>query len=75
MRFVLRMGLAGLLLGLVLSVTLAQDSVDDFRKLFRKPETAVEYWNSLSFELDVGRPDLAAKFLRGLILKKPDEIR
>src|SRR5687768_8044954 len=72
LRVAFRMGLAGVMLVAGLSLTFGQD-VDEYRKLFRKPETALEFWNSLNFELDVGRNDLAARHLRGLIEKKPDD--
>src|SRR5438105_3097171 len=72
LRVAFRLGLAGVMLVAGLSLAFAQDT-DDYRKLFRKPETPLEFWNSLEFELDVGRNDLAAKHLRGLIEKKPDD--
>ncbi len=72
LRVALRMGLAGVILVAGLSLTLAQD-VNKYRDLFRKPETPLEFWNAIDFELDVGRNDLAAKHLRGLILKNPVE--
>jgi CheY-like chemotaxis protein len=33
----------------------------------------VDFWRAVSFELEVGRPDLAAKHLQGLMDKKPTE--
>ena len=72
LRVAFRSGLAGVILVAGLSLTLAQD-VDKYRDLFRKPETPLEFWNAITFELDVGRNDLAAKHLRGLILKAPAE--
>src|SRR5689334_16805164 len=68
-RLALKPTLAGLLLLAAVSVSFAQD--DDYRKLFKKPETVLDHWVGLKFELDVGRPDLAAAYLRGLVLKKP----
>jgi CheY-like chemotaxis protein len=44
---------------------------DDYRQFFKKPQTALEYWKALQFELDVGRPDLAATLLHGLVASKP----
>src|SRR4051794_35859089 len=44
---------------------------DDYRQFFKKPVTVAEYWNALKFEMEVGRYDLAAGHLRGLLLKKP----
>lgn len=69
-RYLLRTGLGGLLLAALVSVVVAQDA-DDLRRLYRPPETVTDYWNGLKFELDVGRPDLAAVYLRGLMAKDP----
>ncbi|MFO0925833.1 MAG: hypothetical protein U0736_02205 [Gemmataceae bacterium] len=55
-----------------MSVAAAQDA-DDLRRLYRPPETVMDYWNGLKFELDVGRPDLAAVYLRGLTVKNPTD--
>lgn len=44
---------------------------DDYRQFFKKPETALDFWNALQFELEVGRPDLAANLLHGLVASKP----
>jgi hypothetical protein len=44
---------------------------EDYRRFFRKPETVLEFWNALQFEIDVGKYDLAARHLRGLMDKKP----
>src|SRR5205823_6641448 len=49
---------------------------EDFRRFLKKPTTPLEYWNALQFEMDVGRYDLAARYLRGLVTlldKKPAE--
>src|SRR5262249_34185882 len=43
----------------------------DYRRFFRKPTKTLEFWEALKFELDVGRPDLAAGFLRDMLKKKP----
>jgi hypothetical protein len=40
---------------------------EDFRRFLKKPTTPLEYWNALQFERDVGRYDLAARYLRGLV--------
>ncbi len=75
-RTLIRAGLCGAILLVGLSSAPAQEKDkdgEDYRRFFRKPETALEYWNALQFELDVGRPDLAAKHLRGLINRKPTE--
>jgi CheY-like chemotaxis protein len=46
---------------------------EDYRRFFKKPQTALEYWNALKFELEVGRPDLAATLLHGLVESKPSD--
>jgi CheY-like chemotaxis protein len=43
------------------------------RELFKKPETTAEYWDSIQFELGVGRYDLAAGRLHGLLQYKPSD--
>jgi CheY-like chemotaxis protein len=46
---------------------------ESYRQFFRQPESVADYWQALQFELNVGRPDLAAGHLRGLLDKKPTE--
>jgi CheY-like chemotaxis protein len=46
---------------------------DDYRQFFKKPQTVAEFWKALQFELEVGRADLAAALLHGLMLSKPSE--
>jgi CheY-like chemotaxis protein len=48
-------------------------SADDYRELFKKPETVPEYWRAMQFEMEVGRYDLAARLLHGLLDKMPDD--
>jgi CheY-like chemotaxis protein len=49
------------------------EAAEDYRNLFQKPETPFEFWKSMHFEMEVGRFDLAARHLRGLLDKKPDD--
>ncbi len=46
---------------------------ESYRQFFRQPESVADFWQALQFELNVGRPDLAAGHLRGLLNKKPTE--
>ena len=46
---------------------------DDYRQFFKKPETTEEYWTALQYEIEVGRLDLAAGLLHGLLAKSPTE--
>jgi CheY-like chemotaxis protein len=50
-----------------------EEVTDDYRNLFKKPETTLEFWKAMQFELDVGRFDLAARQLHGLLDKKPED--
>ena len=38
---------------------------DEYRQFFKKPQTAMEFWKGIQFELEVGRPDLAAGYVTG----------
>lgn len=44
---------------------------EDYREFFKKPETAIEFWEAMKFEIEVGKFDLAAQHLKGLLAKKP----
>jgi hypothetical protein len=46
---------------------------EGYRQFFKKPENAAEFWRAIQFEIEVGKYDLAAKHLRGLMESKPDE--
>ncbi|HEY7426515.1 MAG TPA: hypothetical protein VH682_19935 [Gemmataceae bacterium] len=46
---------------------------EDYRQFFKKPTNTAEYWKALQFEIDVGKYDLAADHLRGLINSKPSD--
>jgi CheY-like chemotaxis protein len=50
-----------------------QKKDDNYRQFFRQPESVEDYWRALSFELEVGRPDLAAQHLQGLMSKNPTD--
>lgn len=45
---------------------------DDYRLYFKKPVTLRDFWDALHFEIDVGRFDLAARHLAGLLEKSTD---
>src|SRR5690606_5857283 len=40
---------------------------------FKKPETPAEFWRALNFELNVGKFELAAAFLKGFLNSNPTE--
>ncbi|MFO0877201.1 MAG: hypothetical protein U0840_07475 [Gemmataceae bacterium] len=75
LRVMLRLVLGLLLLAAALPVASAQDKevdLDEFRRL-RRLETPLDFWNAVQFELDLGKPDIAARYLRGLVTKKPGD--
>jgi CheY-like chemotaxis protein len=51
----------------------AQKKDDHYRQFFRQPETVADYWRAMQFEVEVGRMDIAAQHLHGLMNKKPSE--
>jgi CheY-like chemotaxis protein len=51
----------------------AGTGTNDYRQFFRTPETASDFWNAIQFEMEVGRYDLAARHLRGLVQKATDQ--
>lgn len=48
-------------------------AADEYRSYFKKPETTVESWAAIKFELDVGKFDLAALHLKLLLERMPAE--
>lgn len=48
-------------------------SKEEYREFFKAPETAEDFWTALQFEMELGRYELGAKLLRGLIARKPTD--
>jgi hypothetical protein len=46
---------------------------DEYRRFFKKPETALEFWAAMRFEIGVGKFKLAAEDLKGFLDKKPTD--
>lgn len=46
---------------------------DDYRVYFKRPEKTHEFWAAIKFELDIGKFDLAALFIKHLLEKQPAE--
>jgi CheY-like chemotaxis protein len=46
---------------------------EDYRNLFKTPETPLEFWRAAQFEIEVGRYELAARQLHGLLDKAPED--
>lgn len=46
---------------------------EEYRMFFKQPKTVAEFWSALKFEIDVGRYDLAAGLLHGLLALKPTD--
>jgi hypothetical protein len=54
---------------------LLQKAEAEYRLHFKRPEKVVEFWAAMRFELAVGKFDLAAFHLKGLLEKQPaDEV-
>src|SRR5262249_9196393 len=48
-------------------------AADEYRSFFKRPETPIEFWAAIKFEMDVGKFDLAALHLKLLLEKMPAE--
>jgi CheY-like chemotaxis protein len=46
---------------------------EEYRQFFKPPKTVPEFWAAIQFEIEVGKYDLAARLLRGLMERKPTE--
>jgi CheY-like chemotaxis protein len=44
---------------------------DNYRRFFKRPDTTLEFWEAIRFEIDVGRYDLAAQLLKDMMARKP----
>lgn len=45
----------------------------DPRRYFTTPRTAPEFWRALRFEIEIGKFDVAAEYLRGFLAKNPTD--
>ncbi len=46
---------------------------EEYREFFKTPETVADFWTALQFEMELGRHELAAKLLHGLVGRKPTD--
>lgn len=46
---------------------------EDYREFFKPPESVADFWTALQFEMELGRYELAAKLLHGLLERKPTD--
>src|SRR5476649_816669 len=46
---------------------------DEYRVFFKKPESAIEFWSAIKFEMDLGKFDLAGLHIKLLLEKQPAE--
>lgn len=46
---------------------------EEYRRFFKRPEKAHEFWAAIRFEMNVGKFDLAALHLKQLLAKEPPE--
>jgi hypothetical protein len=47
-----------------------KDPLDEYRQFLKPPETVLEYWGAIQFEIELGSYELASRHLRGLLEKK-----
>ena len=52
---------------------LLDKATEEYRKFFQKPKTPAEHWAALEFEVEIGKFDLAALFLKQLLELQPKE--
>src|SRR5947209_47505 len=71
--FISRVVLAGAFLSVLPLRAPAQDRVDEYRRLFKKPTNATQFWDAMKFEMDLGRFDLASQLLSEMLKKAPTE--
>ncbi len=50
-----------------------QRAEDQYRQFFKPPETALEFWAAMQYEIGVGKYDLAAEDLKGFLAKNPSK--
>lgn len=46
---------------------------EEYPDYFKTPETTEDYWTAIQFELDTGRPELAARLLAALLKREPTD--
>jgi len=46
---------------------------EEYRVFFKRPETAIEFWSAIKFEMDLGKFDLAGLHMKLLLEKMPPE--
>ena len=52
---------------------LLDKAADEYRIYFKRPETPIEFWSAIKFEMNLGKFDLAALHLKLLLEKEPPE--
>jgi CheY-like chemotaxis protein len=52
---------------------LLEKAQDEYRTFIRRPDTVIEYWAAMKFEIQLGKFDLAALHLKQLLAKEPAE--
>src|SRR5437870_2753531 len=52
------------------TIELLAKAEEEYRVFFKKPETAIEFWSAIKFEMDLGKFDLAGLHMK-LLLEKP----
>src|SRR5262245_44837841 len=55
----------GLALLLIFLTSSSEAQIEDYKQFFKPPETVMEYWKAIQFELDLGAYQTAAVFIKG----------
>src|ERR1700691_1949953 len=56
------------------TLELLEKAKDEYRIFFKRPETAIEFWSAIRFEMDLGKFDLAALHLKLLLEKDAKDV-
>src|SRR5437870_3293811 len=56
------------------TLELLEKAKDEYRIFFKRPETAIEFWSAIKFEMDLGKFDLAALHLKLLLEKDAKDV-
>jgi hypothetical protein len=46
---------------------------EDYRQFFKRPETPLEFWKAMNFEIEVGKYEIAAQHLKGFLALEPKD--
>lgn len=56
------------------TLELLEKAQEEYRVFFKRPDTAIEFWSAIKFEMDLGKFDLAALHLKLMLEKDPKTV-